>query len=64
MTYISQRELRQFASRASLQESVASIKTARAMGRKIVFLSHSHKDQELAKGLKNRLRGWPGVAPR
>lgn len=56
MSFLSQRELLQYAARTPLQESVGSIKTARAMGRKTVFLSHSHKDQELAKGLKNRLK--------
>jgi len=56
MSFISQRELRQYAARTSLQESDGSIKVARARGRKTVFLSHSHKDYEAAKGLKNRLK--------
>lgn len=56
MSFLSQRELRQYANRTPLQESAGSIKAARAMGRKAVFLSHSHMDHDLAKGLKNRLK--------
>ena len=56
MSFISQRELRQYSIRTPIIESFSSIKTAKALGRKTVFLSHSHKDQELARGLKNRLK--------
>lgn len=56
MSFISQQELRQYAVRKPIIESFSSIKAANAMGHKTVFLSHSHNDQELARGLKNRLK--------
>lgn len=53
---IKQSELRTYAVRQAMMESAANIKQAKLFGRATVFLSHSHKDQEIAKGLKNRLR--------
>lgn len=56
MSIIAQSELLRYAQQAPLRESASTLKVAKAFGRKTVFLSHSHKDAELAKGLKNRLR--------
>ncbi len=56
MAYLTQRELQQFAIQIPLKESVNNLSVAKSMGRKTAFLSHSHKDKELALGLKNKLK--------
>lgn len=56
MSFIKQSELRAAATRQVLQESLGSIKEAKARSRTTVFLSHSHRDRVLALGLKNKLR--------
>jgi len=56
MSTIRQSDLRSYATRRPVTETAVSFSVAKAAGRVTIFLCHSHKDDELAKGLKNRLR--------
>lgn len=58
--FIKQSELRSAAASHSVFSESVTTKTASAQGRTTVFLSHSHRDRELAKGLRVYLkrRGW------
>lgn len=51
-------QLRGFATSYSLNESANRILKSEAIARTSIFLSHSHQDKELAKGLKNHLASF------
>lgn len=57
---IDQYTIRSFAGRASVRKSEQVVNEALREGRQTAFLSHSHKDAELAKGLQGFLQaqGW------
>lgn len=57
---IPQSTLRSYASRAGFQKSAAVISEAKRLGRQTAFLSHSHHDADLAKGVQDFLQanGW------
>ena len=57
---IPQSSLRTYASRAGFQKSASIVNEARQKGRQTAFLSHSHKDADLAKGVQGFLQdhGW------
>ena len=57
---ISQSTLRTYAARAGFQKSASLVNEAKRSGRQTAFLSHSHKDADLAKGLQGFLQaqGW------
>lgn len=57
---ISQSTLRFYASRAGIRKSAAVISEAKRLGRQTAFLSHSHYDADLAKGVQGFLQaqGW------
>lgn len=56
MAFVKQSELRTYATRQPIQESIRTILDAKARGRTTVFLCHSHRDRTLAIGLKNKLK--------
>jgi hypothetical protein len=57
---INQSSIRAYASRAEVRKSERIVEEARQAGKQTAFLSHSHKDAELAKGLQGFLQaqGW------
>ncbi len=57
---IPQYSLLSYASQAPSQRSAAIVNEAKRAGRQTAFLSHSHKDAELAKGVQGFLQaqGW------
>lgn len=57
---ISQSTIRSYAARASIQKSDRVVEEARKAGRQTAFLSHSHRDAEIAKGVQAFLQehGW------
>lgn len=57
---ISQTELRAYARQYGIRKSAAVVNEAKRKGRQTAFLSHSHKDQSLAKGVQGFLQahGW------
>lgn len=57
---INQSSIRAYAGRAELRKSERIVEEARQAGKQTAFLSHSHKDAELAKGLQGFLQaqGW------
>ena len=57
---ISQSSIRIYASRASSQRSDFVVNQALREGKQTAFLSHSHRDAELAKGLQGffQAQGW------
>lgn len=57
---ISQSTLRTYAARAGFQKSASLVNEAKRSGRQTAFLSHSHMDADLAKGLQGFLQaqGW------
>jgi hypothetical protein len=57
---IPQSDLRSYASRAGFEKSAAIVNEAKRVGRQTAFLSHSHKDAEMAKGVQGFLQaqGW------
>jgi predicted DNA-binding transcriptional regulator len=57
---IDQSTIRAYAGRNRVQKSGRIVEEARQAGQQTAFLSHSHKDSELAKGLQGFLQdnGW------
>lgn len=57
---IPQAQLLTYATRYGMQKSAAVVSEAKRAGRQTAFLSHSHKDQNLAKGVQGFLQehGW------
>ncbi|MCI5135815.1 MAG: toll/interleukin-1 receptor domain-containing protein [Candidatus Electrothrix sp. AW2] len=57
---IAQSDLLSYASHATLRKSASIVNEAKQVGYQTAFLSHSHKDAELAKGLQGFLQklGW------
>lgn len=57
---INQSDIRAYANFASVQKSERIVEEATSLGKQTAFLSHSHKDSELAKGLQGFLqsKGW------
>lgn len=53
---IPQSTLRTYALRAGFQKSASVVNEAKQMGRQTAFLSHSHRDAELAKGVQGFLQ--------
>ena len=57
---INQSSIRAYAGRTEVRKSERIVEEARLAGKQTAFLSHSHKDAELAKGLQGFLQaqGW------
>ena len=57
---IDQSTIRAYAERADVRKSERIVEEALRIGNQTAFLSHSHKDQELAKGVQGFLQahGW------
>jgi hypothetical protein len=57
---IDQSSIRAYAGRAEIRKSERVVEEARQAGKQTAFLSHSHKDADLAKGLQGFLQaqGW------
>jgi len=57
---IDQSSIRAYAGRADIRKSERIVEEAHQAGKQTAFLSHSHKDAELAKGLQGFLQaqGW------
>jgi hypothetical protein len=57
---ISQATLRQYSARAGMEKSDVLVANAKRLGRQTAFLSHSHHDNVLAKGVQEYLQamGW------
>ncbi|MBK1829042.1 TIR domain-containing protein [Haloferula rosea] len=57
---IPQSTLRTYASREGFQKSASVVNEAKQMGRQTAFMSHSHRDADLAKGVQGFLQslGW------
>lgn len=57
---VSQATLLSYAARASIQKSAETINFAKASHKQTAFLSHSHKNADLAKGVQSFLQaeGW------
>jgi hypothetical protein len=57
---ILQSDLKSYASKAPSQRSASTVNEAKRAGYQTAFLSHSHKDAELAKGVQGFLQaqGW------
>lgn len=51
-------QLRGFATSFTLNESASRVMKSESAARASIFLSHSHKDKDLAKGLKNHLASF------
>jgi hypothetical protein len=59
MPYLKEGQLRNYASGPEYQSrTVANVKTLRNLAQVTIFLSHSHRDRELARGLVRFLASW------
>lgn len=59
MSFFTEGQLRSFATSSALNESSGRfVKAFESLARVSIFLSHSHDDKELARGLKNHLASF------